>query len=71
MKTWIKMRSSVADDRIIAIGLLTARDVETLGTGFRRLFPIDEAPCFSDLLRAIDDADRELRQEMPMTPRQE
>lgn len=35
-------------------------DVERLGENFNRLWPVDETPCFSDLLRAIDEADREL-----------
>ena len=51
----------MTNERIVAIGLLTARDVEILGLGFRRLYPVDEVPCFSDLLRAIDDADRDRR----------
>ena len=55
----------VTNDRIVAIGLLTARDVDVLGVGFRRLYPVDEVPCFADLLRAIDDADRDLKNEMP------
>ena len=50
-------------ERIVAVGLLTRRDVELLGHGFSRLWPIDETPCFDDLLRAIDDADRELHRE--------
>ena len=48
-------------DRIVAIGLLTEREVQLLGHGFTRLWPVDETPCFTDLLRAIDDADREIR----------
>ena len=61
-------------DRIIAVGLLTQHDIEVLGQGFSRLWPVDETPCFTDLLRAIDDADRELEKnsemtaEMPMPP---
>jgi hypothetical protein len=51
----------VAKDRIIAIGLLTQRDVDVLGQGFSRLWPVDRTPCFTDLLQAIDDADRELQ----------
>ncbi len=49
------------DQRIIAVGLLTARDLEVLGQGFTRVFPIDETPIFTELLRAIDEADREAR----------
>ncbi|MCF8709236.1 hypothetical protein [Rhizorhapis sp. SPR117] len=48
-------------DRIVAIGLLTERDLELLGTGFDRAFPVDETPCFGELLRAIDEADRSIR----------
>ena len=49
--------------KIVAVGLLTQRDVDVLGHGFSRLWPVDETPCFSDLLQAIDEADRELRRE--------
>jgi hypothetical protein len=44
-------------DRIVAIGLLTQQDVEVLGAGFKRLYPVDPATDFDDLLRAIDVAD--------------
>lgn len=54
--------------RVVAVGLLTAEDVETLGPTFDRLWPIDETPCFSELLRAIDDADRELLQQSEPEP---
>ena len=49
------------EDRVIAIGLLTSRDLETLGAGFSRFYPVDETPCFGELLRAIDEADRAMR----------
>jgi len=51
------------NDRIIAVGLLTARNVDDLGPTFTRLWPVEETPCFSGLLVAIDDADRELKRE--------
>ena len=51
----------MADDRIIAVALLTRRDVEALGTNFNRLWPVDETPCFQGLLMAIDEADKEFR----------
>jgi len=47
-------------DRIVAVGLLSARDLARLGSGFTRAFPVDEVPCFGDLLVAIDDADRQM-----------
>ena len=42
--------------RIVAVGLLTQRDLDILGSGFRGAYPIDDTPMFDDLLRAIDDA---------------
>ncbi|MBC9032217.1 hypothetical protein IAG41_07430 [Sphingomonas sp. JC676] len=54
----------MADDtRIIAVGLLTARDLERLGQEFRRVYPVEETPCFGELLSAIDDADRKMWEE--------
>lgn len=44
--------------QIVAIGLLTQHDLYLLGRGFDRAFPVDPAPCFDDLLRAIDEAER-------------
>jgi hypothetical protein len=50
-------------ERIVALGLLTQRDIHKLGPAFKRAFPIDEAPCFGELLAAIDEADREIWRE--------
>lgn len=52
-------------DRIIAVGLLTRRDLSLLGPAFDRAWPIEEAPAFSELLRAIDCADDKLRGDKP------
>ena len=51
----------MSGERVIAVGLLTKRDVDMLGHDFKRIWPVDEAPCFSGLLRAIDEADRQIR----------
>jgi hypothetical protein len=51
----------VSTERIVAVGLLTQANLERLGPTFDRAWPVDETPCFSELLRAIDEADRELR----------
>jgi hypothetical protein len=45
---------------IVAIGLLTEEEVGLLGDRFTRLWPVDSAPKFDELLEAIDDADRRL-----------
>jgi hypothetical protein len=50
----------VAQERIVAVGLLTRRELNVLGPTFDRVWPVEEAPSFSELLRAIDEADRQL-----------
>ncbi|MGN6588867.1 MAG: hypothetical protein ACTHKE_01060 [Sphingomicrobium sp.] len=49
-------------ERIVAVGLLTKRDLTLLGPTFDRAGPVEDAPAFSELLRAIDEADRQLKQ---------
>ena len=56
------------NDRIVAVGLLTKRDLSLLGPAFDRVWPVDEAPGFNELVRAIDQADRRLQEAEP--PRQ-
>jgi hypothetical protein len=58
----------LTEERIVAVGLLTQREVELLGHGFSRLWPVDETPCFTELIKAIDDADRQLEQEHRIQP---
>jgi hypothetical protein len=51
-------------DRIIAVGLLTRRDLKLLGPTFDRLWPVEEfetEEAFEELLRAIDEADERLK----------
>jgi hypothetical protein len=49
-------------ERIVAVGLLTQRDLSLLGPTFDRVWPVEETPSFNELLRAIDEADRDLRE---------
>lgn len=55
--------AALAEERIVAVGLLTQREVELLGHGFSRLWPVDRTPCFTDLVNAIDEADEQLKRE--------
>jgi hypothetical protein len=48
-------------ERIVAVALLTQRDLSLLGPTFDRVWPVEEAPSFSELLRAIDEADARLQ----------
>jgi len=47
-------------ERIVAVCLLTQTELQSLGPSFDRAFPVQETPCFGELLRAIDDADMDL-----------
>ena len=63
----------MAQEHIVAVGLLTDRDLERLGSGFKRCFPVSDDGKFEDLLRAIDEADaagalRAGRAEQPCRP---
>ena len=51
----------MAWEGIVAVGLLTQRELDRLGPSFTRAWPVDETPHFHELLEAIDKADRELR----------
>jgi hypothetical protein len=42
----------------VAIGLLTQRDLDLLGAGFRRAIPLNGSGDFEDLLARIDEAER-------------
>ena len=50
-------------ERIVAVGLLTEREVSLLGAQFDRLWPVEQAPEFDELVRAIDEADERLQLE--------
>ena len=52
-------------ERIVAVGLLTQRELNILGPTFDRAWPVEDAPQFEELLWAIDEADRELHHEPP------
>jgi hypothetical protein len=48
--------SRMPNDRFVAVGLLTQRDLEVLGSGFRRAFPLNDTTDFTSLLIEIDEA---------------
>lgn len=41
-------------DRIVSIGFLTPHDLEVLGAGFTRHFPVPDDNLFADLLDQLD-----------------
>ena len=56
-------------ERIVAVGLLTRHDLGLLGPTFDRAWPVEEAPSFNELLRAIDEADQRLEENNRMSQR--
>jgi hypothetical protein len=49
-------------EHIVAVGLLTQRELNLLGPTFERAWPVDDAPAsFERLLFAIDEAERRLQ----------
>lgn len=44
----------MSDERIVAVGLLTRADLDTLGKGFSRHFPVPDDDMFSDLIKQLD-----------------
>ena len=50
-------------ERIVAVGLLTQRNLDRLGGSLQKVWALDETPCFGALLHAIDEADREVWRE--------
>jgi hypothetical protein len=41
-------------ERVVAFGFLTDRDLELLGSGFNRHFPIENDNLFADLIEQLD-----------------
>ena len=64
------MERLVPQDRIVAVGLLTRRDLNVLGPTFDRAWPVEDAPSFNELLRAIDEADERLMRIESRSPRE-
>lgn len=48
----------MGDERFVAVGLLTRRDLDVLGSGFRRAFPLRDMKDYTSLLTQIDEAQR-------------
>jgi hypothetical protein len=44
------------NERFVAVGLLTQRDLDVLGSGFHRAFPLNHSADFAPLLKRIDEA---------------
>ena len=47
--------------RVVAVGLLTERDLSILGQGFKRVYHLDESDHFQALLAAIDAAEQDYK----------
>lgn len=45
---------------IVAVALLTQRNLDLLGSALAHVWPVEDAPDFDELLRKIDETEREL-----------
>jgi hypothetical protein len=52
-------------DRIVAVALLTEENMKVYGSCLSKVFPIDETPCFTELIDAIDRAEQQMRERDP------
>lgn len=48
----------MSDEEFVAVGLLTQRDLDLLGSGFCRIYPLADTTDFSALLARIDEVDK-------------
>ena len=48
----------MSNEPFVAVGLLTRRDLDVLGSGFRRAYPLKDIEDFTSLLIRIDEVDR-------------
>jgi hypothetical protein len=46
-------------DRIVAVCLLTQSELDRYGGALKQVFAVEDTPCFAELLRLIDEADRQ------------
>lgn len=51
-------------ERIVAVGLLTERELALVGQELRRIYRVDEDESFTELLTAIDLADAKRSEEL-------
>ena len=54
-------RPSVGKDKIVAISLLTAEELNTVGARLKHLYPVTDDGAFDDLLKQLDKAARTSR----------
>lgn len=47
----------MSSERFVAVGLLTRRDLDVWGSGFRRAFPLQNTAEFDALLSRVDACD--------------
>lgn len=51
----------MSSEPIVAVGLLTRRDLDVWGSGFRRAYPVTHDADYSGLIRMIERADDRAR----------
>jgi hypothetical protein len=54
------------NDRFVLVGLLKQCDLDVIGSGFQRAFPLNTTCDFTTLLMSIDEAERRLEGPQPI-----
>jgi hypothetical protein len=49
----------MADNRIVAVGLLTRSELDRYGSALKNVFRVNDDDSFADLIQVIDRAERE------------
>lgn len=49
----------MAPTPIVAVCLLTQSELDRYGGALKKVFPVEDTPCFAELLRLIDEAERQ------------
>ncbi len=55
-QSWVVVLD-MTKEPIVAICLVNRHELESLGPSFDRAYPVQNTPCFGELLRTIDEAD--------------
>lgn len=48
-------------EHIVAVAFLTEANLRAHGKNLQRIYPINEAPCFGELLAVIDEVERQTK----------
>jgi hypothetical protein len=54
LRGYLIRRVRMGVDKVVAVGLLTQRDLDVLGAGFARMYPVERCELFQELIEKLD-----------------